>query len=94
MSFRRKDFHNGRVYEADPPGPGPISSAIAWVKLQLDKMLRTGASSSISPAMQMPADERSYSLLGSDARDVPPEGLDSTAFPMADRDSGFRAPLQ
>ena len=44
MSFRRDDFHNSRTYEADPParGPGPLSSAIAWLKRQFDKLLQSG----------------------------------------------------
>lgn len=85
MSFRRDDFHNSRTYEEDPPTPAPsgISSAIAWVKLQFDKLLRSGAPS------PMP-----YSLLGSDEHARPSDRMESTAFPMADREPGFQTNMQ
>ena len=92
MSFRRNDFHNSRIYEPDPPmaGPGAVSSAIAWLKQQFGKLLRSGAHSSGSPLTLGRGGEGPYSLLGSDMRD-PPE---STAFPMADRDPGFQTRLR
>lgn len=96
MSFRRKDYHNSRSYEADPPTPGRgrLSLAVAWLKLQMDKMLRSGASSSISPVTLFPGNEGPYSLLGSDVQDLPPHKWGSTAFPMADREPGCQTRLQ
>ena len=84
MSFRRDDFHNSRTYEADPltPAPSVLSSAVAWVKLQFDKLLRSGAPST------MP-----YSLLGSDERARPADRMESTVFPMADREPGLQTRL-
>ena len=85
MPFRRDNFHNSRTYEADPPTPAPsgFSAAFAWVKLQFDKLLRSGAPS------PMP-----YSLLGSDVRDRPSDKTESTAFPMVDREPGFQTSMQ
>lgn len=93
MSFRRDDFHNSRTYEADPPtpAPGPLSSALAWLKRQFDKLLQSGASPSISLS---DGDEGPYSLLGADGRDRPSGKLDSSVFPMADRDPGFETRLR
>ena len=92
MSFRRDDFHNSRTYEADPParGPGALSSAIAWLKLQFDKLLQSGA----SPSISMLDNEGPYSVLGSDERDQPSSRLDSSVFPMADREPGFQTSLR
>ena len=51
MSFR-KDFHGGRTYGADPAeGAGPgigfnFGLTIAWVKLQLSRMLKSATSPS------------------------------------------------
>lgn len=96
MSFRRDDFHNSRTYEADPPTrtPGALSPAITWLKRQFDKLLRSGASSSISPVTLFDGDEGPYSLLGSDAGDRPATKSGSTVFPMADRDPGFQTRLR
>lgn len=77
MSFRRKDFHGPRIYEADPPASAgsqfgfSISLTIAWVKLQLDKLLQSGAASSISGTSLLEKC-RGYSLLGADGRDASP----------------------
>lgn len=96
MSFRRDDFHNSRAYEPDPPARAPsgLSSAIAWIKRQFDKLLQSGASPSISTLAPFDGDEGPYSLLGSDGRDRPSTRLDSTVFPMADRDPGFQTRLR
>lgn len=93
MSFRRDDFHNSRTYEADAPTPAPggFSSAIAWVKRQFDKLLQSGASPSISA---FNGDEGPYSRLGSDGRDRSSGKLDSSVFPMTDRDPGFQTRLR
>lgn len=46
----RKDFHGGRAYAADTSGPsGPgfafgVSLGIAWLKLQIGRLLRPGVS--------------------------------------------------
>jgi hypothetical protein len=96
MSFRRDDFHNSRTYEADPPtrAPGLLSSTIAWLKRQFDKLLQSGASSSISAVTLFDGNKGPHSLLGSDGRDGPSPKLDSTVFPMADRDLGFQTRLR
>lgn len=93
MSFRRDDFHNSRTYEADPPtrAPGALSSAIAWLKRQFDKLLQSGASPSNS---LFDGHEGPYSLLGSDGRDRPSPKMDSTVFPMAEREPGFQTSLR
>ena len=86
MSFRRNDYHNSRTYEADPPTPaaGGLSLAIAWAKLQLDKLLRSGTPTSIA----------TYSVLGSDGHDRPSGKLETSVFPTADREPGFQTRLQ
>ena len=96
MSFRRDDFHNSRAYEADPPMPARsrLSSALAWVKLQFDKLLRSGASSSISAITPLGGDEGPYSLLGSDGHVRPSDRQESIVFPMADRAPGIQTRLR
>ena len=96
MSFRRKDFHNSRAYEADPatPAGSRLSSALAWVRLQLDKLLQSGASAPTSAITPFRGDEGPYSLLGSEGHERPPDKLESTVFPMADREPGFQTSLR
>jgi len=96
MSFRNNGFHNTRAYEPDPPtlAPGLLSSAIVWVRQQFDRLLRSGASSSISAVTPFSGDEGPYSLLGSDVRHRPSDRTDSTVFTMADREPGFQTRLQ
>jgi hypothetical protein len=96
MSFRNNGFHNTRAYEPDPPTPAPglLSSAIVWVRQKFDKLLRSGASSSISAVTPFSGDEGPYSLLGSEVRDRPSDRADSTVFPMAERDAGFHTKLR
>lgn len=95
MSFRRDDFHNSRAYQADPPtrASGAILSATAWLKGWFDKLLRSGASSSMSAATLLD-DKGPYSLLGSDGAARPSPNLDSTVFPMTGREPGFETSLQ
>ena len=96
MSHRRKDFHNSRAYEPDPPAsaPGRLSSAIAWVKQGFEKLLRSGASSSMSTVTLLLGREEPYSLLGSDRRARPSDRPEDAVFPMSDRDPGFQTRLQ
>jgi hypothetical protein len=96
MPFRRNDFHNSRAYEADPVTSAPrgLSIAIAWVKRQFDKLLRSGASSSISTVTLFDKNEGPYSLLGADGRDRSSRMLERTVFPMADREIGAQTKLR
>ena len=100
MSFRRKDFHNSRAYEADPPTRDRrrltigISSAVAWVKVQFDKLLQSGASSPIATLSLSRENNEPFSLLGSDRPDLPSQTSESTVFPMADREPGFQTRLR
>lgn len=100
MSFRRKDFHNSRTYDADPPARDRshlmmgISSAIAWVKVQFDKLLQSGASSPISTLSLRRENDEPFSLLGSDRQDLLPQKSETTVFPMADREPGFQTRLR
>lgn len=94
MSFRRRDFHGSRAYEADSPPSAwdqfgfRISLTIAWVKMQLDKLLQSGAPSSISGTSLIKG-SRGYSLLGTDERDAP-HPLRKGTLPRNDREPGFQ----
>lgn len=99
MPFRRKDFHGSRTYEADPPASAgsqfgfSISLMIAWVKLQLDKMLLSGVPSSPSGTSLLRG-SGGYSLLGTDVSDTPPHPVRTEVFPMNAREPGFQTRLK
>lgn len=89
MLFRRKDFHGGRAYAADPSEKGTLnfgtraSLMIAWVKLQLSR-LTPDASRSVPQGLSR-RKGKGFSLLGSDQHHPQLRELDTKVFPMPRR---------
>jgi hypothetical protein len=81
MSFR-KDFHGGRSYAPDAPNKSK-PGLIAWVKLQVSRLI-PDASSSVREGLPRGKGE-GFSFLGFDERHAHARQLDSKVFPMADR---------
>jgi hypothetical protein len=83
MFGKHTDYHGTRKYAAGRPRaarqPGLRSSLlVAWVKLQIEKVLRAGTPASTSTLL-MRGDEKHFTLLGST---TPRERPISDLFPV------------
>jgi hypothetical protein len=84
MLFRKKDFHGGRAYEANPGDMGRralASQVIDWIKLRLGQLTRDDQAL-VRPAPPLRNGE-GFSLLGSDERHA--RQMDTMLFPMPHR---------